>query len=148
MSLADLDLSQVLALEGEHVTGNGRLDGTLPVRIEHGEFSVLDGRIAARAPGGDIRLQPSIARAITQPGLDVALTALTNFHYTLLESTVNYSEHGDLALGVRLEGRNPDVERGRPIHFNLNVSENIPVLLRSLRLKDEFAERIERKAQR
>ncbi|MGE0624924.1 MAG: YdbH domain-containing protein [Pseudomonadales bacterium] len=148
VSLADLDLAQVLALEGEHVTGNGRLDGTLPVRVEKGEFSVLDGRIAARAPGGDIRLQPSIARAITQPGLDVALTALTNFHYTLLESTVNYSPQGDLALGVRLEGRNPDVERGRPIHFNLNVSENIPVLLRSLRLKDEFAERIERKMQR
>jgi len=146
--LEDLDLALILALEGEHITGTGRLDGTLPVRFSSGGISVSGGKIVARPPGGELRLQSSIARAITQPGLDMALTALTNFRYTVLETVVGYSEQGDLALGVRLEGRNPDVERGRPIHFNLNVSENIPVLMRSLRLKDEFAERIERKAQR
>lgn len=148
VALADLDLGMLLALEGEHITGTGRLDGTLPIAFAGGGVRVVGGRLAARSPGGEIRLQPSIARAITQPGLDVALSALTDFRYTLLEAIVDYSEQGDLALGVRLQGRNPDVEGGRPIHFNLNVSENIPVLLRSLRLKDEFAERIERKVQR
>jgi len=148
VTLEDLDLARVLALEGEHITGTGRLDGTLPIRFSDGQISVTDGHLATRPPGGEIHLQPGIARAITQPGLDMALSALTDFRYSLLEAAVDYSPQGDLVLGVRLEGRNPAVEHGRPIHFNLNVSENIPVLLESLRLKDEFAERIERKVQR
>ncbi|HEY5646975.1 MAG TPA: YdbH domain-containing protein [Pseudomonadales bacterium] len=145
VTLDDLDLAEVLALEGEHITGTGRLDGTLPLRFAGGGFSVAGGRVLARAPGGELHLQPALASAVTQPGLELALTALTDFRYELLEASVDYSAQGDLNLGVRLHGSNPAVERGRAIHFNLNVSENLPVLFQSLRLKDEFTRRIERR---
>jgi hypothetical protein len=85
---------------------------------------------------------------LTQPGLDLALGALTDFRFDVLEASVNYSDAGDLQLGIRLEGRNPEIEKGRPIHYNLNVSENIPVLLQSLRLQDTFTERIEKEVLR
>jgi hypothetical protein len=51
-------------------------------------------------------------------------------------------------LGVRLEGHNPAVEKGRRIVYNLNVTENVPVLLESLRLQDAFTRRIERRVRR
>ena len=89
-----------------------------------------------------------VAGALTQPGLDLALGALTDFRYEVLETTVEYSETGDMNLGVRLQGRNPQVEKGRAIHYNLNVSENIPVLLESLRLQDSFTQRIEKEVSR
>ncbi len=143
VELDGLDLAEVLALEGEDITGNGVIDGFLPLHFAGGEISVSDGRLAAREPGGVIRLNPRFANALTQPGLDIAMRALTDFRFQRLEATADYSPEGDLALGVRLEGRNPELEAGRPIHFNLTVSENIPVLLRSLRLKDEFTRRIE-----
>jgi hypothetical protein len=149
LTLADLDLGEILALEGEYIAGSGRVDGTLPVRIRADTVSVSDGRIAVRPPGGTIRLSAGgIAGALTQPGLDLALGALTDFRFDVLEASVNYSDAGDLQLGIRLEGRNPEIEKGRPIHYNLNVSENIPVLLQSLRLQDTFTERIEKEVLR
>jgi hypothetical protein len=48
-------------------------------------------------------------------------------------------------LAVRLEGYNPEIEGGRPFHYNLNISENLPALLQSLRLSDEVSERVERR---
>lgn len=145
LTLTDLDLAAVLALEGEDVSGGGRLDGHLPVRIREGEVGVTGGQIAARAPGGTIHLAPSLANAIAQPGLDLALRALQDFRFTTLSAGVDYAGSGDLNLSLRLEGHNPDVEKGRPIHYNLNISENIPTLLESLRLSDSFTDSIQKR---
>jgi hypothetical protein len=101
--------------------------------------------VRADAPGGVIRLAPALAGGVDQPGLDFALRALQNFTYTELEADVDYTADGDLSLGVRLRGRNPDVEGGRPIHYNLNVQENVPVLLESLRLQRRVTEGVERR---
>ncbi|MFV2090460.1 MAG: YdbH domain-containing protein, partial [Pseudomonadales bacterium] len=144
--LIDLDFAEILALEGEDITGNGRLDGTLPVSFNADGITVSGGRIFAREPGGTVFLAENLASAITKPGLDFALRALGNFHYSKLEADVNYRANGDLVLGVHLKGSNPDVESGRLIDYNLNISENIPVLLESLRMEDSYTERIEKKA--
>jgi hypothetical protein len=140
-----VSLAEVLALEGEHVTGTGTLRGELPVTISGHRPAVSGGRVRADAPGGVIRLAPALAGGVGQPGLDFALRALQNFTYTELEADVDYTADGDLSLGVRLRGRNPDVEGGRPIHYNLNVQENVPVLLESLRLQRRVTEGVERR---
>lgn len=141
--LDNVDLAEVLALEGGDITGTGQLQGRLPVVIEAGEAAVVDGLVKA-AGGGTIMLSESLAQPTGQPNLDFALTALQNFAYSELNAAVNYSRNGDLLLGVTLKGRNPAVEKGRPIHYNLNISENIPVLLESLRMQDQVTERVER----
>lgn len=145
VALSDLSLAQVLALEGEQVSGTGTLHGTIPVQLEGGAASVVDGRIRAEPPGGVIRVSPALAGGTGQPGLDFALRALQNFSYDVLEADVAYTTAGDLTLAVHLQGRNPDIERGRPIHYNLTVNENLPVLLESLRLERRLTEGIERR---
>ena len=147
VELHDLDLEALLALEGDDITGDGRLAGQLPIRIRDGVAVIAGGLVRATGPGS-IRLAPSLAGAIKQPGLDIALRALGNFSYAVLESKVDYRDNGDLLLGLRLEGRNPEVEGGRPIHFNLNISENVPVLLRSLRMADAVGKKIEKQVVR
>lgn len=148
IDLDGLSLAELLALEGDDLTGTGSIDGEIPLAVRGGRVTVTDGALRARPPGGELVLDSAIAGALAQPGLDIALGALTNFRYDALSAVVDYSESGDLQLGVRLEGHNPAVEKGRAIHYNLNLSENVPVLLQSLRLKDEFAERIERQVLR
>ncbi len=145
VELAGISLEQVLALEGEQVSGSGSLHGVLPVRLEKHRPSVAGGRIVADPPGGTIRVSPTLARGTGQPGLDFALRALQDFRYQILEADVDYARNGDLALAVHLQGRNPAVEGGRPIHYNLNVSENVPVLLESLRLESDLTRSIERR---
>jgi hypothetical protein len=147
LRLADIDLARLLALEGEDITGSGRLAGHLPIRLTGSQVAIHEGRVWAEGPG-TIRLSPSLTSAFTQPGMDIALKSLENFFYEKLESSVEYDAGGDLQLGLRLEGRNPDIEEGRPIHYNLNISENIPVLLRSLRLTDAVGRSVEKRVLR
>lgn len=147
ITLTDIDLSRILALEGEKVSGTGRLSGTIPVALRNNRVHVQGGKITAGVPGL-IQLSPTLTAGITQPGLDIAFKALENFNYNALNVMVDYDDEGDMLLGVRLEGRNPDLEGGRPVHFNLNISENIPVLLQSLRLQDNFTKTIERRVLR
>ena len=83
-----------------------------------------------------------------QQGLAFALEALSDFHFNALDATVNYTPDGELDVGLALKGSNPAVERGRPIHYNLNVSQNLLMLLRSLQLGSQLSERVEQKLAR
>jgi hypothetical protein len=147
LELTGIDLQELLALEGDDVTGSGKLDGELPVVIVNNTPSVAGGQVRATGPG-TIRLSSGLTSAFTQPGMDIALKALEDFSFEVLESSVDYRDNGDLQLGLRIQGRNPEIEKGRPIHYNLNVSENIPVLLRSLRLSEAVGKQIEKRVVR
>ena len=81
---------------------------------------------------------------IDLPDLEFALRALENFNFESLTATVDYDADGDLTLRVNLQGSNPAIQYGRRIHFNLNVTDNVPALMRSLRLNDEFTKRVQR----
>ncbi|MEZ5557976.1 MAG: YdbH domain-containing protein [Pseudomonadales bacterium] len=145
LDLEGLDLAQVLALQGDDISGTGRLDGTVPVQLRDNTPSVSRGRVNARPPGGVIQVSDRFSTATGQPGLDFALLALRDFRYSLLDADVDYAENGDLALAVHLEGRNPAVEKGRAIHYNLGINQNLPLLLESLRLQDRVTSAVERK---
>jgi len=144
VALTNIDLAEVLALEGDNVNGTGQLSGTIPVALRGNALHIEGGVLAATLPG-QIMLSPTLAGSIQQPGLDIALKALENFTYSALSANVDYDEKGNMLFGIRLEGSNPDLENGRPVHFNLNISENIPVLLKSLRLQDNFTKTLERR---
>ena len=72
--------------------------------------------------------------------------ALSNFVYDSLSADVDYSEGGDLRLGMRLEGINPDRDPTQPIILNLNVDNNIPQMLRSLQAVRSIEDILERRA--
>jgi hypothetical protein len=74
--------------------------------------------------------------------MQVVLQALSNFHYTVLQVSAQYAENGTLRLQARLEGKNPDQKISLPIHFNLTVQENIPMLLKSLRLVNQLEDSV------
>lgn len=143
-----IDLAEVLALEGESVTGNGILDGQLPIEIIAGGARIDGGRFVARAPGGVLRYPDAgkAADALGTQGVGFALAPLVDFRYEVLDAHVDLEPNGDLLLGVRLEGRSPDFER--PYHYNLNISESVPALLKSLRVSETFQKRLEKVLQR
>lgn len=143
-------LAEVLALEGGSVTGTGTLDGHLPLQITDDGVRVSDGRFSARPPGGVLSFAGAeeAAAALNQPGVGFAIAALGDFRFGVLDVVVNYEPNGDLQLGIHLEGHNPRFEAGRPIHYNLNISENIPMLLQSLQLSDEVSKRLQKRLTR
>ena len=114
--------------------------------------TVKDGNFEARPPGGVIRYAatPEAALAVTQANanMQIVLQALSNFHYNVLQVGAQYTETGTLHLRARLEGKNPDQKNIPPIHFNLTVQENIPALLKSLRLVNQLEDSVRNRISR
>lgn len=149
-SLRSLDLAKILSVEQQRgLQGSGTLNGTLPVTISPDGVAIEDGVIEALPPGGVIRYMstPESTKIISDSDSSLSLVsqALNNFHYTLLRVGVEYAEDGTLDLSTRLEGRNPDLKKTPPIHFNLTVQEHIPTLLKSLRLVQDIQDGVQRK---
>jgi hypothetical protein len=146
INLHDIQLGEVLNLESG-ITGTGSLGGQLPIIITDSGIRIERGGVSAQAPGGVLKYdagQPLTGSA-ANAGLQLTLDALRNFHYTVLTAQVEYAQSGDLALKVTLQGRNPDLEEQRPFLFNLNITENIPTLLKSLQLTQEISDDLDRR---
>lgn len=149
LKLSGLDLQELFRVyPAEGLEGYGLLDGTLPLRLGDA-ISVEQGLIEARAPGGRLRFHSPRIRAMGQanPGMKLVTDALEDFHYDLLSSSLDYDSSGTLRLGMRLHGQNPAIEQGRPIHFSINLEEDIPTLLASLQLTDKVSDIIQQRIQ-
>lgn len=147
-----LDLSALLALQSDtDISGTGTLDGEVPLRFSSAGVEVDAGRLRARPPGGTLQYRGGGADAARRSGdqrTDLVFLALSDFRFHELESAVDYSEDGTLNLGVRLHGHNPALQDGHPVHFNINLEQNLPMLLASLQLANQVNETIERRVRR
>lgn len=151
LRLEGLNLDRLLTLyPAEGLAGSGLIDGDLPLRVQQGALSIAQGQLAARAPGGYLRFRSARFDALgrSNPAMQLVTRSLEDFRYSVLSSQVDYDRDGKLNLVMRLEGQNPAIEGGRPIHFNINLEEDIPTLLASLQLTDKVNEIITRRVQR
>ena len=152
VTLQHIGLHDIMQLEQQQgLQGSGRLDGQIPVTISNAGIVVKQGQLSAVAPGGYIRYTPTpkvAAMAQSNPGINMVVSALSDFQYHLLKVTSDYKPGGDLALQVHLEGKNPQWQAGQPLHLNLNLEENIPTLLRSLQLSDDITKQVQQRYQK
>lgn len=81
------------------------------------------------------------------PGIKLALGALTDLRFELLDLSLDYAPNGDTQFRARLKGNNPDWQQGRPIDLNLNIEENLLDLWRTLQLTDKITDSIDRRFQ-
>jgi len=65
----------------------------------------------------------------------------------MLDIKASYNESGQLRLETSLLGRNPDMREKRPVRYNINIQENIPALIKSLKLTQQISDDIERRIQ-
>ena len=140
-------LFEVYPAEG--LSGRGTLDGRLPVSLEGGKLVVDDGQLQAREPGGFLRYRSEklddLARS--NAGMRQVAAALDDFQYSVLASDVAYDQDGLLVLGLQLQGHNPSLQDGRPIHLNIRLEENVPALLASLQLSGQVSDIIQKRVQ-
>ncbi|HLT64553.1 MAG TPA: YdbH domain-containing protein, partial [Pseudohongiella sp.] len=138
-----LDISQVLSLAAyQQVSASGLIDGTLPVTLKGLTPIVNGGNFNARAPGGSIRYDSGAGMSGNQ-SLDLVYQALRHYQYESMLATVDYSEEGELLLGMQLQGLSPLLNNGQRINLNLNISDDVPALLQSLQAAENVSERLE-----
>jgi hypothetical protein len=150
LELQGLQLEQLFTLyPAEGLAGTGTLDGQLPLRVGASGIHIERGQLAARAPGGHLQFHSERIRALgrSNPAMQLVTQSLEDFRFTTLNSRVDYDPQGKLRLAMRLEGQNPAIEQGRPIHFNIDLEEDIPSLLASLQLTDKVSDIIKQRVQ-
>jgi hypothetical protein len=141
-----LQLAQLLEHTGyEAIQATGSLSGLLPLDISTSGVTMQRGMLAAKPPGGVFRYQAELATN-TNAALAQVSQVLSNYHYNIFQVEVDYMESGDLDLAMQLRGRNPDLDHTRPVHLNLNVTDNIPMLLKSLQSGRNITDIIGRRA--
>ncbi|MCQ8181752.1 YdbH domain-containing protein [Methylomonas sp. SURF-1] len=119
-----IDLAQLLAsLHHPQLSGTGSVDGELPLTLATGSIELQNGTLFGTRPGTLRYLSPA------DDG-NLAFQALRNLVYHRLQAQLNYQPNGDYRIGLRLEGHNPEVLSGHPLAFNLNISGQLPELLR------------------
>jgi hypothetical protein len=140
-----IQLSQLLQLAGyDAVQATGSIGGLLPLNVNSAGATMKRGMLAAKAPGGLFRYKAELSTDVS-PALAPVLAALENYHYDVFQLEADYLEDGELKLAMIFRGSNPTMQQGRPIHLNLNVTDNIPALLNSLQSGRKIAETVEKK---
>lgn len=151
VSIRDIQLSSILELYAQQgLYGEGTIDGQLPIQITPLGITITRGNLGSVIPGV-IRYTPSHgvgAAASSNFGLRLALDALTDLRYTLLDLEVNYQPSGDAHLVARLQGNNPNWQQGRPIDLTLSVEENILDLLNALQISNRITDSLDRRFRR
>jgi len=150
VDVKDVNLANLLKQysPGE-LSGTGLLSGSIPIEINPSGIRIEQGAVAAVAPGGLLQMTSTRANTIAknQPSMKLVVDALKDFHYTALASQVNYDEEGKLLLAIKLEGRNPSLERGRPINLNVNLEEDVPAMLASIQLSSKVSDIVKKRLQ-
>ena len=130
-----LDLAEVFGLLGvEGLSGDGRLSGTLPLRIVGGTPGIERAHLAAAGPGLLRVRSEQVRQTLSAAGesADLLLRALEDFHYEELTLSIDQSSAEEAVVGLSMLGNNPAVLEGYPFRFNINLETNPRKLLAAL----------------
>ena len=137
IDITQINLSRLLAFADiDGLEGTGKLDISLPAGNDQQGIFIKDGTFKSIVPGRLVYTKEGFA------GSNIGLQALENFEYENLSGSINYQSDGNYLIGVRLEGRNPDLYGGHPIVFNLNINGILPEMFKSLFITGDFEESI------
>ena len=132
-------------LNGLSVTGV--MDGSIRIQWKNQQFSIPDGELHSRQPGGTISYLPPGGTAALSQLPAYAMKALQEFNYDTLIVIPRYEPDGMLNIAIHTEGHSPPLNTTRPVHLNLNTEQNILSLLQSLRYSKSLTDDLEQRLQ-
>jgi hypothetical protein len=145
LHLDNLDVQPLMALQKiDGLTVSGRIQGQLPLQFSPQGMTIHQGKLENDAEGGIIRYQPAGSNPLDSPLTAYALKALEELHYHRLAALVDYLPDGTLTLGLQLQGKNPQLEAGRPVHLNITTEQNLLSLLKSLQYSHGLTSELDR----
>jgi hypothetical protein len=146
-----LDMEQIVAMQQlDGLQASGRLDGYIPIFITTEGIKIIDGRIVAQQQGGQIVYRPvGGTKDIEQSaiGSELLFRILEDLQYESLTVDVDYQEDGEMDMQLAVKGISPNLDKKRPVHFNLNLQQNVLKLLQGLRYAEGLSEDIDRNVQ-
>ena len=150
LDVEQLDLDELLGLtQLDGLSGEGLIDGALPLTISETGVIIADGKLEATGKGV-LRYRPDQKPGVLQAGgesVGLMLRALENFRYDELNITLDGRTDGETNIGLHVSGANPDLYEGHPIEFNLDLEGDLANLvqtnLSNYRIPDRIREQLQ-----
>ncbi|WP_043912598.1 YdbH family protein [Serratia inhibens] len=145
LKLDKVDLSALFtALKPKQFAMSGKVDGELPLYLNHPKWLVRNGWIA-NAGMLTLRLDKDMADAIGSNNLatGAAIDWLRYMEINRSQASVDLDNLGELTLKARIDGVNPQKSAKREVILNYTHQENVFQLWRSLRFGDNLQEWLE-----
>ena len=145
LKLDKVDLSALFtALKPKQFAMSGRVDGELPLYLNHPKWLVHNGWIA-NSGMLTLRLDKDMADAIGSNNLatGAAIDWLRYMEINRSKARVDLDNLGELTLKARIDGVNPQKSAKREVILNYSHQENVFQLWRSLRFGDNLQEWLE-----
>lgn len=137
VEMSDINLARLLAfIDVGGLQGTGRVDASIPLGSDQAGIHIRGGTFQSSGPGRLAFSKEGFAAS------NIGLLALENFHYQSLSGTLDYQSAGAYQIGVRLEGKNPDLYDGHAIIFRLNINGILPELFEALFMTGDFEDSI------
>lgn len=123
-----LDLAALLGvIDVDGLSGSGRIDGRIPVRVDETGVAILSGKLGSKGPGV-VRYTGSALPETAGESIKLVRQALSDFHYTEMSLTLDRGAGGDGSLLVNLKGANPAVLENHPFVINIKLETNFDKL--------------------
>lgn len=138
VALLGLNLEKLLKLFDVHgLSGQGTLDGAIPITLGDDGVVVRDAELHARIPGV-LRYAPGEP----DPNANIGLQVLRDFHYQTLRVRFDYQESGEYLVKLTLNGSNPSFYNGYPINLTMNIQGKLPGLFKAAVFSGDFNKHI------
>lgn len=149
LEVRSVDLSQILDyVDVDGLSGEGTLNGVLPLVVENGRASIKDGALTAEGPGA-IRYVGKAGEAAAAAGGDaqIAFDVLRDLRYERLSVSVSGPLDGRLEFLISFEGTGAvtvNKVSGRvPVKYNISLDAALLELLNQANLSRNLQMQIE-----
>ncbi|MBI4403485.1 MAG: YdbH domain-containing protein [Deltaproteobacteria bacterium] len=144
----ELDLSALLkALDFDKLSGQGKMDGELPLQIDNDGLFVTKAVFKNRGngiirydyePGASkktIEYLDEFQNLLQQGERALVMKALENFYYTLLTLDANRTPQSGVQISLHFKGSNPELARGQVFDIKLPITGQLEPFLKETLLK-------------
>jgi hypothetical protein len=146
LALSNIAVDTLLqTLTSNRAKASGAVSGEVPVTLlDDGTLRVGKSVLKAQAPGM-IALEPEVIPG-DNPQVALVREVMKNLQYNLLALEFAMADDNTLGATLAVEGRNPDVEGGRPIKLTVNLSGDLlDLIVQNVRLMTDPKTFIEQK---
>lgn len=146
----NVDLGEMLRfLDIEGLSGEGRVEGVLPLKFQAGKAAIVDGRMRAAGPGV-VRYSGKAAEAAAaaRPETKLAFDILRELHFETLTVVINGPLEGDLDFDLLFEGANAVTVSERavtsPVIYRIRIEAPLLAMIDQAQVSADWRLQLER----
>lgn len=149
-TIKSLDAKEIArSIDIENLEAEGRLEGSVPIRITDAGPVIDNARIWTNTPGVLRFRSEAAVKSLKQSGemAELVVKALANFQYSDIDVSLDGPLSGDITATAKIKGANPDLYDGKKIELNVNLHGALRDLMQSASVFKDLPETIRDRVQ-